>query len=94
MQLCYREDEGRPLEFALQEVISNRHKLLWSKATVVSVMGKGEARLLQVSALETNANEPVYISKPPFMSSKPGSPRELGMSLEDTLFTDQTMTGI
>ena len=57
--LCYREDGGRSSEFALQEVISNRHKLLWSKATVVSVMGKGEARLRQVRAKETNKTEPV-----------------------------------
>jgi len=43
MKLCYRKDEGRPLRFTLQEVILNHHKLLWSKTTVVSVMGKGEA---------------------------------------------------
>ena len=41
--LCYRKDEDWPLGFALQDVIPNHHKLLWSKATVVSVMGKGEA---------------------------------------------------
>jgi hypothetical protein len=41
--LCYRDDGGRSSEFALQEVISNRHKLLWSKSIVVNVMGKGEA---------------------------------------------------
>jgi len=29
---------------------SNHHMLLWSKAMVVSVMVKGEARLRQVSA--------------------------------------------
>ena len=40
--LCYREDEGRPLGFALQDAISNHHKLLWSKATVVSVMEKAK----------------------------------------------------
>ena len=41
--LCYRKDEDWPLGFALQDVIPNHHKLLWSKTTVVSVMGKGEA---------------------------------------------------
>jgi hypothetical protein len=41
--LCYRKDGGRPPGVVLQEMISNHHKLLWSKATVVSVMGKGEA---------------------------------------------------
>ena len=40
--LCYRKDGGGPSGFALQDVIPNHHKLLWSKATVVSVMGKGE----------------------------------------------------
>ena len=41
--LCYRKDEDWPLGFALQDVIPNHHKLLWSKTTVVNVMGKGEA---------------------------------------------------
>jgi len=41
--LCYRKDGGRSPGFALQDVSSNHHKLLWSKTTVVSVMGKGEA---------------------------------------------------
>ena len=41
--LCYRKDGGRSPGFALQDVIPNHHKLLWSKTTVVSVMGKGEA---------------------------------------------------
>jgi hypothetical protein len=38
-----RKDEGRPLGFVLQDVIPNHHNLLWSKTTVVNVMGKGEA---------------------------------------------------
>jgi hypothetical protein len=33
--LCYRKDGGRPPGVVLQEMISNHHKLLWSKATVV-----------------------------------------------------------
>jgi len=37
------EDEGSPLGLVIQVMIPNHHKLLWSKATVVSVMGKGEA---------------------------------------------------
>ena len=41
--LCYRKDEDWPLGFALQMRFQTTHKLLWSKATVVSVMGKGEA---------------------------------------------------
>ena len=39
----YKEDEGWPLGLTIQVVIPNHHKLLWSKAMVVSVMGKGEA---------------------------------------------------
>ena len=57
--LCYRKNEDRPLGFALQDAIPNHHKLLWSKTTVVSVMGKGEARLRQVRARELNKTEPV-----------------------------------
>ena len=34
------EDEGRPLGAGLQEQASNRLKLLWSKAMVVSVKEK------------------------------------------------------
>ena len=41
--LCYRKDGGWSSGFVLQDVIPNHHKLLWSKTTVVSVMGKGEA---------------------------------------------------
>ena len=37
------EDEGSPLGLVIQVMIPNHHKLLWSKATVVSVMVKGEA---------------------------------------------------
>jgi hypothetical protein len=39
--LCCTGDEGRPLGAAMQVEASNRHKLLWSKAMVVSVDGKG-----------------------------------------------------
>jgi len=41
--LCCIEDEGGPLGLVIQVMIPNHHKLLWSKATVVSVMVKGEA---------------------------------------------------
>jgi hypothetical protein len=43
MQPCCTEDEGGPLEAAIQVEASNHLKLLWSKATVVSV--KEKARL-------------------------------------------------
>jgi hypothetical protein len=38
--LCCTGDEGWPLEAGLQEQASNRLKLLWSKAMVVSVEEK------------------------------------------------------
>lgn len=56
---CCKRDEGRPLGTAIQVEVSNRLKLLWSKATVVSVKEKGEARLRQVSDKETNKTKPL-----------------------------------
>lgn len=41
-QLCCTEDEGRPLGIAIQVEIPNHLKLLWSKATVVSVKEKAK----------------------------------------------------
>jgi len=41
----------------LKEQAPNYRKLLWSKAMVMSVAGKGEAGLRQVCAMETNKNE-------------------------------------
>jgi hypothetical protein len=41
MRNCSR-DEGVPFEFGNQVLISNRRKLLWSKATVVNVAEKSE----------------------------------------------------
>jgi hypothetical protein len=43
---CFIEDEGRPLGTGLQEQVSNRPKLHWSRAIVVSVAGKGKAMTL------------------------------------------------
>ena len=43
----------------MQEEIPNRRKLLRSKALVVSVTGKVEARPRQVCALELNKLEPL-----------------------------------
>ena len=47
VQPCCREDEGGPFEIVVQEMISNHHKLLWSKATVVSVMEKARLDLVR-----------------------------------------------
>ncbi len=59
MKSCCVEDEGRPLEAALQEEASNHSELLRPKAVVVSVREKGRARLCQVGAVETNKSEPL-----------------------------------
>jgi hypothetical protein len=56
-QPCCTKDEGRPLGAGLQEQASNHLKRLWSKAMVVSVKAKGEARPRQVGAMETNTSE-------------------------------------
>jgi hypothetical protein len=46
-KLCYIEDEGRPLEVAMQVEASNRLKLLWAKAMVVSVKEKARHNLVR-----------------------------------------------
>jgi hypothetical protein len=48
-----------PLGVGLQDQASNHHKLRALRASVVSVVGKGEAGLRQVSFEKTNASEPV-----------------------------------
>jgi hypothetical protein len=47
MQPCCAEDEGWPLEVAIQVEASNRLKLLWSKAMVVSVKEKARQDLVR-----------------------------------------------
>lgn len=47
VQLCCMEDEGRPLETAMQVEVSNHLKLLWSKAMVVSVKEKARQDLVR-----------------------------------------------
>ena len=54
---CFTKDEGRPLGVGLQEQASNHHKLRQLRVVVVSVAGKGGARLRQVRFKETNASE-------------------------------------
>jgi hypothetical protein len=46
-ELCYAEDEGRPLGAAIQVEASNHLKLLWSKAMVVSVKEKARLNLVR-----------------------------------------------
>jgi hypothetical protein len=56
---CFIKDEGGPVEVGLQEQASNRLKLRRLRAVVVSVDGKGGARLRQVRVEKTNASEPL-----------------------------------
>ena len=56
---CFTKDEGRPLEVGVQAQASNHHKLRGLRVSVVSVAGKGGARLRQVWFKETNASEPL-----------------------------------
>ncbi len=56
---CFTKDEGGPLGVGLQEQASNHHKLRELRAPVVSVAGKGGARLRQVRIRKTNASEPL-----------------------------------
>lgn len=59
LERCFTKDEGGPLGVSLQERAPNRHKLRELRAFVVSVAGKGGARLRQVWIEETNASEPL-----------------------------------
>jgi putative transposase len=56
---CFTRDEGRPLEVGLQERTSNHCKLRGLRVLVVSVAGKGGAKLRQVGFKKTNASEPL-----------------------------------
>ncbi|MGF6935640.1 transposase InsO family protein [Paraburkholderia sp. UCT70] len=56
---CFIKDEGGPLGVGVQEQASNHHKLRELRARVVSVDGKGGARLRQVRVRKTNASEPL-----------------------------------
>jgi hypothetical protein len=58
-QPCCTRDKGGPLEIGLQGRVSNHLKLLWPKAMVVSVKGKGTGIPCQVRTTKTNASEPL-----------------------------------
>jgi putative transposase len=51
---CFTKDEGRSLEVSLQEQTSNHCKLRGLRALVVSVAGKGGAKLRQVGFVHSN----------------------------------------
>ena len=57
--LCFIEDEGGPLGVGLQEPAPNHLKLRELRVLVVSVDGKGGARLRQVWIKEANVSEPL-----------------------------------
>ena len=92
---CFTEDEGRPLEVGLQEQASNRLKLRWSRAIVVSVDGKGGARLRQVRFEETNASEPLMtcrnVSNDVETGTQTSVPR---IKIEGSLSTAQPASGM
>jgi len=56
---CFTRDEGGPLEVGLQEQTSNHCKLRGLRVLVVSVAGKGGAKLRQVGFKKTNVSEPL-----------------------------------
>ena len=59
MRVNYVRDEGRPLGAGLQGQAPNHLKLLWSKAGVVNVKGKGAESPRQVWIRKTNEIEPL-----------------------------------
>lgn len=62
-----------PLEVGLQDLASNHHELLWSKAMVVSVVGKGTLKC-QVRFKKMNESEqPMTCRKANQLTSKPNS---------------------
>ena len=56
---CCSRDGGGPSEVGLQEQASHSRKLRWSRAIVVSVMGKGVINHVMLRIRETNASEPL-----------------------------------
>ena len=79
------KDEGGPFGIAIQVEVPNHLKLLWPKAMVVSVKEKAGGKTLSgVSYGDEYKRIAVQVSKPGRMSSKPGSKRHSGMSIEET----------
>lgn len=80
-QPCCTRDEGRPLGAGLQEQAPNHLELRGSRARVVSVVGKGGARLRQVRIEETSASEPPMTCRKRRDGVRTGGSRYSGMSL-------------
>ena len=92
-QLCCTDDEGRPFGIAIQVEIPNRLKLLWTKATVVSVKEKTRLDLVRY-VLRRRINEPLITCRNPIgCHQNQGAPLPWDKSGRN-LFTDQMVTGI
>lgn len=91
---CFTEDEGGPLEAGLQEQASNRLKLRESRALVVSVDGKGGARLRQVRMKETNASEPLMKCRKVSDDVKTGNELRTRDKVGGSLQTAQSASGM
>jgi hypothetical protein len=81
------KDEGRLLGVGLQEQASNRLKLLWTKAMVVSVEEKAWQRLCQVWIKEMNVSEPLMRCRNIRDGVKTGVLADLQDKLGGNLFT-------
>lgn len=87
-----------PSEIALRGEVSNHPQLHWLKTVVVSVVGKGVARLRQVWVGEMgdgrSVSSAVDVSKCVTMTSKPGQRSGPGIGLGVCPFAAQAAFGI
>jgi len=81
-KLCCVDDEGWPLGIGVQARVPNRLELRGSRARVVSVEGKGAARLRQVRSMKTSASEPLMTCRKVGNIVETGWDRWPGMSPE------------
>ena len=93
-QPCCLRDGGRPSGIALQGEIPNRRKLLGSKALVVSVTGKGEARPRQVRVPELNTPQPLWTCRNSLDVTKPRGAILSWDESGERLLIGPTVTGI
>lgn len=68
----------------MQVQAPNRPELLWSRAMVVSVEGKGAARPCQVRTMKTNASKPLMTCRKCRDDVETGESRCPGTSPEET----------
>jgi hypothetical protein len=72
----------------------NRPELLWSRAMVVSIEGKGAARLRQVGIMKTNASEPLMTCRKCRDGAKTGEKSLTRDKSRGDLFTAWTASGM